>query len=426
MGLFDLFRRNTAARTAPAPHNSASIETLTLTDERVREFLRGRYLHTESGVTVTPWSAMNVATAFRCVSILCTAVKTLPIDLRIRDGAKRVDASNHPLWNVLRKRPNSWMTPAEFKNLMQAMVLLRGNGYALIVRSMGEVKALIPLIGQMQVVQNADLSLTYKYTRLDGTQTEFAQSDMFHLRGMSLDGICGVSVISFAREALGISLQSEKHAAKQFKNGTSIAGVLEHPKELGDEEVERLREELEKFRGAENAHKNLVLENGMKYNKIEFSNVDLQYIQNREITQSEIAMFFGVPPHMLGMQTKQTSFGAGIEQQSIGFVAYTLQDWLTMWQETIERDLFAPDEDPRLYCRIDPNGLLRADFKTRMLGYAAGRQWGWWSVNDVRAKEDENPVEGGDTYLQPVNMVDATKATEALAAHDPNDQNAQE
>jgi HK97 family phage portal protein len=239
---------------------------------------------------------------------------------------------------------------------------------------------------------------------------------MFHLRGKSMNGITGMSVIGYARESLGLSIQSEKHAAKMFKNGTSIAGVIQHPKNIGETEIERLHAELEKFRGSENAYKNLVLENGMTYNKIDLSAVDLQFIQNREMTQTEVAMFFGVPPFMLGLTNKTTSWGAGIEQQGIGFVAYTLQPWLTMWQEAIERDLI-PDSEPRMYCRINPAGLIRGDIKTRYAAYAVGRMWGWLSANDVREKEDMDDIEDGDIYIVPANEVPANK----LGSADPAD-----
>lgn len=423
MGIFaDLFRLGT--RTGPVKAAGPALESMDLTDPRIVEFLRGSISPTESGAVITPSTSLKVATAYRCVAIISSAVKTLPIDLKRLTNGKRTDATDSPLWNLLRRKPNPWMTPSEFKQLMQVFVLLRGNGYSYIQRDvMGKPTALIPLVGQMVVGQdNTTNVLTYKYTRIDGTQTAFKQQDIFHLKGLSLDGLNGMSVISYARESLGLSLQSEKHAAKMFKNGTSIAGVIEHPKTLDEKEVARLKTELDLFRGSENAHKNLVLESGMKYTKLDMTANDLQFIQNREMTQTEIAMFFGVPPHMLGLTNKVTSWGAGIEQQGIGFVTYTLQDWLTMWEESIVRDL-VPDNDPTMYCRLNPALLVRGDIKTRYLAYAVGRQWGWLSANDVRAVEDMDAVDGGDVYLQAVNMVDANHALDALlAAHaqDPN------
>jgi HK97 family phage portal protein len=426
MGFFDFFRPSggVPVQQRREPRINASVEVsdlLDLEDPRVSEWLRGRGYESEAGAPVTPHSALKVATAYRCSAIICGAMATLPMDIKRRVGKNRVDAEDAVIWSVLKTKPNPWQTPSEFKRLMQMMVLTRGNGYALIVRgAVGKIKWLIPLTGAMQVRQNSDFTLTYTYTRPDGGQVTIAQEDILHLRGMSLDGINGLSVLGFARETLGISIQSEKRLAKMYKNGTSVGTVLSTDGEMDDPDKDRLKANLDEYRGAENAHKTLILEGGLKWEKVDLSNEDMQFIENREITATEICMFFGVPPFMVGLTTKQTSWGAGIEQMGIGFVAYTLQDWFTMWQDAIKRDL-QPADDPNLYVRINPAGLMRADIKTRVLSYAVGRQWGWWSADDVREMEDENPLPDGigQTYLQAVNMQDASKATAALAEHDP-------
>lgn len=405
MGILDLFRSE-GRRSSSAPRAEAgTIYTGDLDDPRISEFLRGG-VSTESGAYINPDNALKVATAYRCVGIISSAVKTVPIDLKRRvDAGRRVDASDHPLWIVLRKRPNGWQTPSEFKQFMQLCVLHRGNAYARIVRgTRRRVKALIPLHpNRVEATQNNDLSMSYRYTRKDGAIFNFQQDDILHLRGMSSDGIVGTSVINYARESLGLSVQTEKHAAKLFENGVSLGGILTHPKRLTDPVIARLKASMEDFRGAKNAHKLLVTEEDMKYERIDMSAVDSQFIQSREFTQLEVAMFYGVPPHMLGLTQKTTSWGSGIEQQSIGFVTYTLQDWFTMWSESLERDCLRDDDDA-LYIRLNPAGLIRGDIKTRFGAYAVARQWGWMSVNDVRALEDQDPVEGGDEYLSPLNM----------------------
>ena len=389
-------------------------ETIDLTDPKLAEYLKG-HLSSESGAIFSPEGALRVTTAYRCANILSSAVKSMPLDFKRRvDKKTRIDADDHPLWSVLQTKPNRWQTPSEFKSMMQLSVLLRGNGYALKVKSLGKITQLIPLMpGSVQVHQNDDLSLTYRYTPRNGGQIYFTQDDIFHLRGMSLDGVSGMSVIGYAAEELGLSIQTAKFAAKVFKNGAVPGGVLSHPKSLEEDEVVRLKASLEDFRGADNAQKLLLLEDGLKYEKIAMTSVDAQLLQIMELTQYDIAMRFGVPPHMIGLTSKTTSWGSGIETIGIAFVAYTLQDHLTMWEESIRRDLLG-DADPSVYVKFNPAGLIRGDIKTRYAAYAVGRQWGWLSVNDIRAKEDLDPVEGGDIYLQPTNMVPA--GSEAAAA----------
>lgn len=349
---------------------------------------------------------MRVAAVFRCVAIIAGAVANLPLALKRRvDPRTREDASDHPLWRVLRRRPNGWMTPSGLRRMLQTHLLLRGNAYALIVRSRGRIVGLIPLNpDRMRVEQLDDLSLVYRYRRRDGQEVTLAQGEVFHLIGLTLDGVKGMSVIEYARNTIGLAIQTETHGAALFKNGTSIGSVLKHPQTLGEEAQATLRQSLEKFRGAENAHKALILEEGMEYEPLGMTSEDAQFIESRQFQRREIAMFFGVPPHMIGDTEASTSWGTGIEQQTIGFVAYTLQDWLTTWEETIARDLLDEVREPDIFARFNLAGLVRGDLKTRTESYAKGRQWGWWSANDVREFEDQNPIDGGDTYHEPLNM----------------------
>ncbi|WP_228995428.1 phage portal protein, partial [Streptomyces sp. DH8] len=106
----------------------------------------------------------------------------------------------------------------------------------------------------------------------------------------------------------------------------------------------------------------------------------------------------GVPPHMIGDVERSTSWGSGIEQQSLGYVIYSLMPWLTRMERTAQRLL----GDPSLYMKFNPDALLRGDTTQRFTAYAQARQWGWMSVNDIRAKEDEPPIEGGDEYVVPL------------------------
>lgn len=358
-----------------------------------------------SGASVTPDSAMRVAAVYACVRIISGAVATLPLHIKRRvDARTREDASDAPIWRVLRRRPNRWQTPSQFRRMMQAHLLLRGNGYAMVVRSRGEVRELIPLHpDRVAVTQGDDLALAYVYTRADGRLVSLGQAEVLHLVGLTLDGVHGVSAIAYARETIGLALAMEDHGATTFRNGARVSGVLKHPQKLGPEAVANLKAGLEAFRaGGEQDGKNLILEEGMEYDRIAMTAEDAQWIESRKFSRTDIAMFFGVPPHMIGDTEKSTSWGTGIEQQSIGFVAYTLEDHLTMWEEAIDRDLIGADDT--LYARFNRAALVKGDIKARWEAYVKGLQWGVYSPNEIRALEDQNPRDGGDVYYPPPNM----------------------
>jgi len=394
-----------------------SFDLSNMSPEQVRDFLRlGGDWETSSGVTITESSAMRVAAAWRCVNIISGTVGTLPLDLIRRVSEKeRQPASGHSLRKVLTVKPNQWQTPSEFRRMMQAHLLLRGNAYALKVWLSGNVVALVPIHpDRVSVEQKRDMTIEYRVTSSDGKFRLLTARDVFHLRGMSLDGVKGLSVLSHMRESIGLAIQSEQAGARAMNTGSFLGGVIEHPQKMSPEAHGRLKGDWdEKYAGAKNAGKTPILEEGAKYSSIGLSGKDLQFLEQRDFQRYDIAMFFGVPPHMLGATEKQTSWGSGIEQQGIGFVTYTLNDWLKTWEEAIKRDLIAEREWETLDARFYTQGLMRGDVTSRTAYYVAARQWGWLNPNEIRALEDMNPRddEGGEEYAVPPNTAGEVKPT---------------
>ncbi|WP_242531908.1 phage portal protein [Salipiger thiooxidans] len=371
--------------------------------------IRHQSMSNAAGMPVTANTAMRVSAVYACVRLISGAVANLPLDIKERVSDEvRTNRPDLPLWNVVRRKPNSWQTPSQFKRMMQAHVLLRGNAYAQIVWSRGRVIGLLPLDpDRMKVKQLDDMSLRYTYRRRDGRDVPLAQSDVFHLVGLTLDGVTGVSAITYARETIGLSMAQERHGATTFKNSARPSVVLQHPGKLGKEGLEFLRASLDEYRqGGESEGKALILEEGMSTNQLSMTAEDAQWIESRKFSRTDIAMFFGVPPHMIGDTEKSTSWGSGIEQQSIGFVTYTLEDHLTTWEETANRDLIT---DASVYARFNRRALVRGDIKTRTEHYVKMLQWGVYSPNEVRAREDENPRADGDVYYDPPNTAGNTE-----------------
>lgn len=375
------------------------------TPQQLEEALRGGML-SASGAVVTPNAAMRVAAVYACVRVRCGVVANMPLHLKRRvDDRTREDATDHPLWKVLRRKPNRWQTPSQFKRMLQAHLILRGNAYAMIVWSRGLVQELVPLHpDRVETKQNDDLSLSYVYTRRDGRRVALKQSEVFHLVGLTLDGVNGVSAITFARETIGLSLAMEDHGSTVFRNGARVSNVLTHPAKLGKDGLEFLRASLEEYRaGGESEGKALILEEGMSVTPLAMTSEDAQWIESRKFSRTDIAMFLGVPPHMIGDTEKNTSWGTGIEAQTQGFVTFGAEDDLTTWEETINRDLITDEEDD-LYARFNRSALVKGDIKARWEAHVKALQWGVMNPDEVRALEDMNPRadgEGGRYYDPP-------------------------
>ncbi|MGY5791921.1 phage portal protein len=398
-------RGDRSAPQASSGFQPAGGTTVIVTPEQLEEALRTGNT-SEAGIDVTPDRAMRAAAVYASVRIISGAVATLPLDIKRRKGDIREDASDTRLWKVLRRKPNGWQTPSQFKRMMQAHLLLRGDAYALIVSSVSkEVQQLIPMHpDRVRCTQNDDLSLSYTYTSKTGRTVQLKQSEVFHLVGLTLDGVHGVSVLTYARESIGENLAMMGYGAKVFKNGARPSGALSTEGKLSDESYDRLKSSIEEYRAeGEREGKVMILEEGLKFEQIAMTAADAEWVDSRKFSRTEIAMFFGVPPSMLGDNSgSDSNWGTGLEQKSNGFVAYTLEDHLTTWEETIFRDLIV-DEASNLYARFNRAALVRGDIKTRWGAYVQSLQWGVFSPNEVRALEDMNPRDGGDIYYPPPN-----------------------
>ena len=395
-----------------------------VTPEQLEAAIRGE-VNSLSGVPVTPHAAMSQAVGFRCVMLLSGVVANTPLDIKRRVGVRREDADDHAVAKLLKRRPNRWQTPSQFKRMLQAHKLLRGFGIALKVRgALGDLKELIPLHpDRVTVKQLPNLSLQFRYRHPNGGEVTFRQEQIFYLVGLTLDGVHGVTPITYARETFGSAISQERHGSNLFRNGTQIGSVFKLPKgsSLNDAQYARLKASLDQYRAGDgdNAGGTILLEDGMDIDSMAMSAQDAQWIESRKFTRSEIAMFFGVPPHMVGDTEKTTSFGTGIQDQTQGFITFTAEDEMTPWEETINRDLFTEAEDD-LYARFNRAALVRGDLKARKEYYQASLQWGWMNPDEVRALEDRNPrADGrGGEYYDPPNTA-GTPGDEKEQSNDP-------
>ena len=381
---------------------------------------------TAAGKYVTERSAMQMTAVYCCVRILSEAVASLPLQFyRYTDDGGKEKAVEHPLYFLLHDEPNPEMTSFIFRETLMTHLLLWGNAYSQIIRNgKGEVIALYPLMpDRMKVKRDSDGRIYYEYTVYDsddvegrkgtdkaGRTVKLQPSDVLHIPGLGFDGLVGYSPIAMAKNAIGLAIATEEYGSKFFANGAAPSGVLEHPGTIKD--PSKVRESWQAtFGGSGNANKIAVLEEGMKYTPISISPEQAQFLETRKFQIDEIARIFRVPPHMIG-DLEKSSFN-NIEQQSLEFVKYTLDPWVSRWEQAMVRALLTPDEKKKYFFKFNVDGLLRGDYQSRMSGYATARQNGWMSANDIRELEQMDRIpaeEGGDLYLVNGNMIPITGA----------------
>lgn len=364
----------------------------------------------EAGVTVTPDNTLGVSAAYGCIRVLRESLSQLPWKIYRRTGERSKElAQDHQLWKVLHDRPNSWQTPMEFLDMAVNYLCLRGNFYCLISQPYGmdgENIELWPLCpDRIEVKQYPDKTIQYLYRELNKEPIVYRSEEMFHVRGMSLNGITGCSVIEYARNALGASMAQEQHGSSLFKNGGLPTFWISRPREARWTPVARknFREEWKAIHaGADNAGQPPILSDGMELHELGMTNRDSQWIEARGFQAEEICRFFGVSPHMIGV--KSSAPLGSIEQQSLEFVLYTLGPLAVRFEQAANRDLLDPDEEGEYFTKIILDALLRGDLQSRYEAHNISVQGGWGLVNEVRELEDRNPIEGGDVPRFPMNM----------------------
>jgi HK97 family phage portal protein len=372
-----------------------------------------RSYRSSAGAYVSPESAMRLSAVFACVRVVSETIGSLPLVIyrRRADGGKE-RANDHPLSSVLQK-PNPWQTSFEFWEMMQGHLELRGNSYAQIVSGNSHViDQLIPLHpDRVRVFRLPNGRLRYEVVSyFDATIQKLTQDEVFHLRGLSSDGIMGTSTISAAAEVIGVGLAQQEHRAKSFAN-RAIPGLYLKPATKMDGEA---RENLQKsikdgFSGA-NAFKAMVGIPGMDVTQLGITNRDAQLIEASNATRTDIASMFRLPPHKIGDLTRGTF--SNIEQQNIEFATDSIRPRVVRLERRIDADLIEPLTEgmggaPGEYFAVyDMDALFRGDMKSRYDAYNLALQY-WTTVNEVRAREGLNPIPGGDEILRPANMLPA-------------------
>ena len=386
MGILDIFRRAPSQGRAGAMAGE-SLSFTGLDGPRLLEFIRtGGGAATAAGLTVTPEQAMRNTAVLRSVLLISNSIAMLPLHLQFRTD--KMKALDHPLFRLLHRKPNGWQTAFEFRQLMQKWALVDGNAIARKVMVGNRVTALIPIHkNRWDAEQSPSGEISYRITRKDAGPLVLRQSDVFHIRGpMADDGFMGISLVRQSAEAIGLAIQTERAAARLFQKGMIVGQVLKHPGKMSPEAFERLQASMTAREGANNAHRSIILEEGMDMGAGATTGKDAQALEQRSMQIEEIGRAFGVPRPLLGMD--DTSWGSGIDVLGQFFVMYGLNPWFEAWQQAIERDLLTDAEAEIYQAKFNPAALLRgsmqaqSDFFAKALG--SGGHTPWTNAAEVR------------------------------------------
>src|SRR5215212_225444 len=211
-------------------------------------------LTTSAPLNVTTANALRVSDAYACVRVLADSISSLPLHVYRKTDQGRQPAGENARAVQLLNRPSPGSTGVDL--ISQIMVHLNVHGDAFVgkYRSDGEIVQLWLIPPDSVQVELRGQRISYILDTVHG-RTEHGPEDILHIKGMSLDGLRGMSPVTQCRVALGLSSSLQASAKSFTENGSKPTGVLSVPN--GNSELVKAIDAQWKARhaGAENHHK---------------------------------------------------------------------------------------------------------------------------------------------------------------------------
>ncbi|MHC8396138.1 phage portal protein [Pseudomonas sp. LB3P93] len=349
--------------------------------------------------SVTDERSLQIATVFACVRLISSVTACMPLDVFETKGEDRTKVGlDNPLARLLKYRPNDFMTAFDFRVAMTMQLCYYGNAYALVERnSAGDVISLVPLMSVNMDVRLEGKRIVYRYRR-DTEYADFKQSEIFHLKGFGFNGLVGLSPIAFAAKTASVAVAMEDQQRDFYANGAKSPQLLMtgEGKVLNKDQRAQVEENFKEISGGPVKKRLWILEGGFTTQPIGVSPQDAETMAARKFQVSELARFFGVPPHLVGDVEKSTSWGTGIEQQNLGFLQYALDPYLEIWEGCILRWLIKPSDLGRIHAEHNRDGLLSGDSTARATYLKTLIETGLLTPNEGRRVNNRPKLPGGD------------------------------
>lgn len=368
----------------------------------------------QSGETVNEQTALTYSAVWNALLLYGGTLGSLPLHLMRRNGRKNEHATDHSTYKIMHTAANPYMTAMALRECLTIHVLSWGNGYAeKVYDKFGNLAQLWPIPPNRVKPRMAEGDLVYEI-KVDGDTVVLPRSNVLHVPGVGFDGFVGYSVVGMAQKSIGLGMAMETFGSHYFGQGTHPGVVVSHPKSLGETASQNLKKSLvDAYSGLGKSHRLLLLEEGMKLEKIGIPPNDSQFLESRQFQITDIARWFNLPVHKLKEMTK-SSFN-NIESEQASFVTDSLLPWSIRLEQNYNMQLL-PERDLKagLYFKHVFEGLLRGNTKDRGEFYGQMLDRGVFSINEVRELEDKNPVEGGDIHLVPLNMTTLENAGQQI------------
>jgi HK97 family phage portal protein len=343
-------------------------------------------------------TALTIAAFYNGIDMISSDIAMLPKGVYLKDGKTRSKVSDHPVHYLISKRPSKLNNAFDFWKIIIASAIVKGNGYARIIRneSTGLIDSFLFAAHEDVEILESENALFYKHKG-----TVYSGEDMLHIKGFSLDGKKGIGVVTYAAAQLGVILDSQTFSGDVYRNKGLSFGVAETEKAMTPEAKEKVQSGASKALSSNNPHRVSIFDEGLKYKQISLSPAESQFLETNKAAVGEVARWLNIPLHKL--KDLDNANYANIYQQSIEYVQYTLLRWIIPCEQELDVKVFSESEK-KMYTKFNVAFLLRGDLDMKQRFYTGAIYSGYMTRNEVRALEEMNPLGGLDEILQPTNL----------------------
>lgn len=375
---------------------------LTTSESLEEVFLRGVGRDTKAGISISAEAAMMAPVVQSIFHIISETLSQVPLILYRRDEMGKFRAPDHPIYTLLHDQPNSFQDSFQFREMMQIHLCGWGNCYAFKNRVRGEIKELLPIHpDRVDVEQDERWKVIYNILLPDGTRREYETDDIFHIRDWSVNGVRGMSRIKYGKESIALALATEQFGSKFFGNGAQPSGILSTEQNLGEETINLLRESWKAVHGGDNQLGTAIMDSGIKYTPLSFTNEHSQFLETRKHQVEELARIWRMPTVMLGHSGDSSATYASAEQFFLAFTKFTMMPWFSRWEHAINTQLITDQRRSKFFAEFLVDGLQRGDAKSRSEYYRTMVDIRAMSPNEVRERENMNREPGLDVFENP-------------------------
>ena len=365
---------------------------------------------TRAGQRINETSALTLPTYYAIVRNIAEDVAKVPFPIYRESGRSKTKAPEHPAFDLINYEPNPENTAMAFRELLTEWAVNHGAGFAEIVRAAGQPEQLWPIHPSRVKITRDDSDALWFQVRFNCYHDNYPEreetvvipaADMLVIRGFGCNGIVGYSLLRVAAESLGLGLALQSYGSTFFGGSTAINSILKAPQKLDEAVIEKIRESwVQRYTGPEANQKPAILPPGWEFSRVDISPDNAQAVESRKFQVEDVARIARMPLSKIGAGNS-----AGGEMEAIAYVTDTLMPWYRRWEEEVNRKLIRPEDRAEFYAKHTLQGLMRGDHAARGNFYQTLYHVSALSPNDIRELEDMDPIDGGDEYFAPMNMV---------------------